>query len=164
MMQAAEDQHQQANGSDMLQIESFMEMMSAERGAALNTLTSYENDLLDIAGFLKHRKTSLINAVTADLSAYLLGMATEGYASASQARRLSTMRQFYLFLFTEGLRSDNPTGTLDSPKKSQSLPKIMSVAQVTKLLDLAASEAAAIGPQQFSAIRMQLLIELLYAT
>lgn len=163
-MQVEQDTSSSAARSDMLQIESFMEMMSAERGAALNTLTSYENDLVDLAGFLKQRKTDLLKAATSDLANYLLQMAANGYASASQARRLSTIRQFYLFLFTEGLRSDNPTGTLDSPKKAQSLPKIMSVAQVSKLLDLAESEAAIDGPQQFSAIRMHLLIELLYAT
>lgn len=153
-----------ASRRDMLQIESFIEMMSAERGAALNTLASYEHDLIDLSGFLAGRKTTLIDANTSDLGSYLSQMAADGYASTSQARRLSTIRQIYQFLFTEGLRSDNPTGTLDSPKKALSLPKIMSVAQVTKLLDLSQAAAKQLGPQQFSAIRMHLLIELLYAT
>lgn len=158
------EQRPAASRNDMLQIESFMEMMSAERGAALNTMTSYENDLIDISGFLTGRRTTLTTAQVPDLAAYLQQMAADGYASASQARRLSTMRQFYLFLFSEGLRTDNPTGTLDSPKKAQSLPKTMSVALVSKLLDLAQQQAQTVGPQQFSAIRMHLLIELLYAT
>lgn len=156
--------HNHASKRDYLQIESFMEMMSAERGAAINTLTSYENDLIDLLGFLAGNGTSLTNATTADLSDYLTQMAYDGFAPASQARRLSTIRQFYLFLFSEGVRADNPTGTLDSPKKAQSLPKIISVSEVSKLLDLAEAEAQTVGPQQFSAIRMHVMIELLYAT
>jgi integrase/recombinase XerD len=154
----------QAARADQLHIESFLEMMSAERGAAQNTLTSYENDLIDLSGFLHRSKTKLIEAGSSNLSAYLTQMAEQGFASASQARRLSTIRQFYQFLFAEGLRSDNPTGTLESPRKVMSLPKVMSVAQVTKLLDLAEQESHQPGPQQFTRIRMHLLIELLYAT
>ncbi len=74
------------------------------------------------------------------------------------------MRQFYRFLYSEGLRGDDPTGTIDAPKKGLTLPKTMSVADVTKLLGIAAEEAALTGPGQLARIRMHLLLELLYAT
>jgi integrase/recombinase XerD len=164
MKQTKSESAPQASRADQLHIESFLEMMSAERGAAVNTLTSYENDLVDLSGFLYGSKTKLIDASSSNLSTYLTQMAAHGFANASQARRLSTIRQFYQFLFAEGLRSDNPTGTLESPRKVMSLPKVMSVTQVTKLLDLAQQESHLPGPQQFMRIRMHLLIELLYAT
>ncbi|WP_320198795.1 site-specific tyrosine recombinase XerD [Agrobacterium sp. rho-13.3] len=151
-------------GQDAAWIESFLEMMSAERGAATNTLTSYDRDLNDLRDFLRARETPLSDATTADLSAYLGGLSTQGFAAASQARRLSSMRQFYKFLYSEGLRGDDPTGILDAPKKGRTLPKTMSVADVTTLLAQATREAETEGPGQLSRIRMHLLLELLYAT
>ncbi len=155
---------QPAGGRDSARLESFLEMMSAERGAAANTLASYERDLTDLREFLGSRRQSLTEAATSDLSAYLTHLSAQGFAATSQARRLSSMRQFYRFLYSEGLRSDDPTGIIDAPKKGVALPKTMSVADVNRLLGLAAQEAATEGPGQLARIRMHLLLELLYAT
>ncbi|MGP4687654.1 site-specific tyrosine recombinase XerD [Agrobacterium pusense] len=151
-------------GRDSARLESFLEMMSAERGAAANTLASYERDLTDLREFLGSRRQSLTEAATSDLSAYLTHLSAQGFAATSQARRLSSMRQFYRFLYSEGLRIDDPTGIIDAPKKGVALPKTMSVADVNRLLGLAAQEAATEGPGQLARIRMHLLLELLYAT
>jgi len=149
---------------DHARLEGFLEMMSAERGAAMNTLASYERDLTDLIAFLSSRQASLTEATTADLSAYLAHLAAQGFAASSQARRLSALRQFYKFLYSEGVRADDPTGILDAPRKGRSLPKTMSVASVTALLAKAAEEARLEGPGQLGRIRMHLLLELLYAT
>jgi len=145
-------------------IEAFLEMMSAERGAAMNTLSSYERDLEDMHSFLATRKSTPSSAQSGDLSAYLGHLGKQGFAASSQARRLSAMRQFYKFLYAEGLRTDDPTSILDAPKKGRSLPKIMTEADVTRLLSLAMEEAAQPGPDQISRARMLALLELLYAT
>ena len=145
-------------------IEAFLEMMSAERGAAMNTLSSYERDLEDMHSFLATRKSTPSSAQSGDLSAYLSHLGKQGFAASSQARRLSAMRQFYKFLYAEGLRTDDPTSILDAPKKGRSLPKIMTEADVTRLLSLAIEEAAQPGPDQISRARMLALLELLYAT
>lgn len=145
-------------------VEAFLEMMSAERGAAGNTLISYEKDLDDLTSFLATRKKSLLVAQTEDLSRYLAHLEKQGFAASSQARRLSSMRQFYKFLYAEGLRGDNPTTVLDAPKKGRPLPKIMSEQEVTRLLELAQQEAAEPGPDQSAKLRMLALLELLYAT
>ena len=139
-------------------------MMSAERGAARNTLSSYERDLEDLHHALARKGIRLAAATSADLSTYLAGMEAEGFAASSQARRLSAIRQFYKFLFAEGLRTDDPTGILDAPKKMRPLPKTMRIDEVDKLLSQAATEAADPSPGQFGRLRMQVLIELLYAT
>jgi integrase/recombinase XerD len=151
-------------GQDTARLESFLEMMSAERGAALNTLTSYERDLNDLREFLATRNTPVADATTSDLSAYLGHLSAQGFAASSQARRLSCLRQFYKFLYSEGLRGDDPTSILDSPKKGRALPKLMSVADVSALLSQAQKEAETEGAGQLSRIRMHLLLELLYAT
>jgi integrase/recombinase XerD len=143
-------------------IEAFLEMMSAERGASENTLQSYRRDLEDAAEQLPSR---LAEASTAELRAYLDGIAGRGFAPSSQARRLSALRQFYKFLYAEGLRPDDPTGTLDGPRKGRPLPKIMSEAETGRLLDRAAEEARTAPPgERGAALRLHALVELLYAT
>ncbi|MCA1492510.1 site-specific tyrosine recombinase XerD [Sinorhizobium alkalisoli] len=145
-------------------LEAFLEMMSAERGAAVNTLQSYERDLKDALSFLRSRGARLGEASPDDLRHYLAHLAKEGFKSSSQARRLSSLRQFYKFLYAEGLRSDDPTGILDAPKKARALPKTLSVDDVTRLIGQAEAEAAAGGEDALAKLRMHALIELLYAT
>jgi integrase/recombinase XerD len=148
-------------------IEAFLEMMSAERGASENTLLSYRRDLEDAAEFLAAGGRGLEEAASADLGAYMSDIARRGFASSSQARRLSALRQFYRFLYSEGLRADDPSGTVDGPRKEGALPKVLGEEEVGRLLERAASEAADEslgGGQRLAAIRMHAMIELLYAT
>ncbi len=147
-----------------LQVESFLEMMSAERGAATNTLQSYERDLEDARSFLNGRGVRLTEATADDLRAYLGHLARQGFAASSQARRLSALRQFFKFLYGEGLRSDDPTGILDAPKKGRALPKTLSVDDVTRLIARAETEANEPDGNPLLKRRMHLLVELLYAT
>jgi integrase/recombinase XerD len=142
-----------------VRIEAFLEMMSAERGAAVNTLASYRRDLHDAADEI----ADLANAGTAELRTYLAGIAQQGFAATSQARKLSVLRQFFKFLYSEGLRPDDPTGTLDGPRRDRPLPKTMSEAETSRLLDRAAAEAVE-QAGDLAATRMHALVEVLYAT
>ena len=76
-------------------IEAFLEMMSAERGAAENTLSSYRRDLEDASECIPG---GLAVACSADIRAYLDGIAARGFAPTSQARKLSALRQFFKVL------------------------------------------------------------------
>ncbi|HMM63898.1 MAG TPA: site-specific tyrosine recombinase XerD [Mesorhizobium sp.] len=150
--------------SSAARIEAFLEMMSAERGAAENTLAGYRRDLEDAAAGIGG---DLAAAGAADIRAYLDGVAARGFAPTSQARKLSALRQFFKFLYAEGLRGDDPTGTLDSPKKGRPLPKVMGEAETARLLDRAALEAADPaqgGGDALAALRLHALVEVLYAT
>ncbi|MDR6755471.1 integrase/recombinase XerD [Mycoplana sp. BE70] len=147
-----------------IQIEAFLEMMSAERGAAANTLSSYERDLEDARSFLLERQVQMTLATPDNLRAYLGHLTRQGFKASSQARRLSALRQFYKFLYAEGLRGDDPTGILDAPRKERTLPKTLSVDDVTRLIGLAEEEARAPGANHLNRLRMHALIELLYAT
>jgi len=143
-------------------IEAFLEMMSAERGASDNTLQSYRRDLDDAT---EQISAALADASTADLRGYLSDIAARGLAPSSQARRLSALRQFFKFLYAEGMRTDDPTGALDSPRKGRALPKIMSEAETGRLLDRGAEEAKlAEDGARAAALRLHALVELLYAT
>lgn len=145
-------------------IEAFLEMLSAERGAAENTLSSYRRDLEDASGAIDG---GLAGAAAADIRTYLDDIAARGFAATSQARKLSAIRQFFKFLYAEGLRGDDPTGTLDSPRKGRPLPKTMSEADTGRLIDRAALEAgdASSGDEDsLASLRLHALVEVLYAT
>jgi integrase/recombinase XerD len=148
-------------------IETFLEMMSAERGAAQNTLDSYRRDLEDAAGFTLATGVQLTFAQPATIRSYLDEIAGRGYAATSQARRLSALRQFFRFLYMENVRTDDPTSTLDTPKKDRSLPKILSEPDVEKLLARAEEEtldATLSDAGHLQALRLHALLEILYAT
>ncbi|WP_295734611.1 site-specific tyrosine recombinase XerD [uncultured Bartonella sp.] len=148
-------------------IDNFLEMMSAERGASKNTLEAYRRDLLWANEELTSFKTNLLETGREQLVKILSSMQNDGFATTSQARRLSTIRQFFQFLYAEGLRDDDPSGNIDTPKKRANLPKIVSEKQVDKLLDLAETYAKRVdvSPAEHKrAMRLHTIVELLYAT
>ena len=146
-------------------IETFLEMLAAERGAALNTLESYRRDLEDFAQFLG--STRISDADQGDVSAYLGDLTARGFAASSQARRLSALRQFFKFLFAEGRRKDEPTRILSAPKKRQTLPRVLSEAEVDRLIEAARFDAIQVHEtpgRQLRAARLYALLEVLYAS
>lgn len=140
--------------------------MSAERGAADNTLEAYGRDLDEASAALKSLGTTLARASAQDIRAVVGDLSARGYSPASQARRLSALRQFYRFLHTEGLREDDPTGVISSPRKGRALPKVLSIDDVTRLLNQAETDIANAcdKAQTMQRIRFRALLELLYAT
>ena len=142
-------------------------MMNAERGAAKNTLESYSRDLLGYADSLAARGSKAIELQQRRCQGIFGELADNGMSASTQARHLSAVRQFHKFLFSEGIRADDPTSNLDSPKQPKALPKVMSVEEVDRLLALAESEMAAgqgSSARQMRSARLYCLIELLYAT
>ena len=155
-----------AAGADQRLIALFLDMLSAERGAAANTIEAYRRDLEDFAAALGSGRT-LAKVASDDLRAYLGSLAARGFARASQARRLSALRQFYRFLYAEGRRRDDPAALLAGPKRSRPLPKVLSVADVDRLLAAARAglaEAAASDGERLRRLRLVCLLELIYAT
>src|SRR5712672_3217995 len=119
------------------QVEAFLEMLAAERGAARLTLAAYRNDLTDLAGFVAARGTALENADPAALHDYLAAMSTRLLAPRTLACRLSAMRQFFRFLVSDGSRLDDPTAGLDTPRLGRPLPKILGEAEIGRLIGTA---------------------------
>ena len=133
-------------------------MMAAERGAAANTLEAYRRDLSDFASFQARRGRPIEAADAKNIRDYLAALRGRGRTPATRARRLSVLRQFYEFLFAEGVRDDDPAQGIDAPKLGQPLPKYLGEADVEALIGAAAGVA---GPE---GKRLQVLIEVLYAT
>ncbi len=138
------------------QTEAFLEMLAAERGAARNTLLAYQADLEDFTGFLANTAPGAASA--AQVSAYIASLAGAGSSARTQARRLSSLRQFFLFLLRENFRQDNPAAELTTPKLPQTLPKYLSEREVDDLLRAAAETPGAPGLKACAGL------EILYAT
>ena len=152
-------------------VELFLDMIAAERGAAVNTLDAYRRDLTAYSAGLVARGRTPLDAATDDLRAYLAMLEAQGFKPTSAARKLSAIRQFHRFLVAEGKRADDPAQILEGPRQGQRLPKILTVKEVDRLLAIAKDgleqgldlEARPAG-ERLRAARMNALLELLYAT
>ncbi|WP_421790600.1 site-specific tyrosine recombinase XerD [Hyphobacterium sp.] len=143
--------------NDQRLIELFLDMMSAERGAAKNTLEAYRRDLDDMSLRLSARGKTFDRTQTRDLEACLAEMAKEGLAPSTSARRLSATKRFFKFLLADGYRTDDPARPLSGPKQGRSLPKVLSEADVDALFDAAGELEGNKG------VRCRVLLEVLYA-
>jgi integrase/recombinase XerD len=139
-------------------VEAFLEMLVAERGAARNTRMAYELDLTDFAGYTAARHVPVAKADAPTVQAYMASLQAAGLSARTAARRLSALRQFHRFLLREGIRTDDPTSLLDTPRLPASLPKYLSEAEVDALL---AAGTARPGRQ---GILARAALEILYAT
>jgi integrase/recombinase XerD len=148
-------------------IELFLDMISAERGASPNTLSAYARDLTDFSHRLGAMGRSIANARTDDVRAYLGTLAERGFAATSVARRLSAIRQLYRFLYTEGHRKDDPSAIIEGPQRGRAIPKVLSIADVERLLAVAQAgitQAGASELDRLRAARLVCLLEVLYAS
>ncbi len=145
----------------------FLDMLAAEQGAGDNTLDAYRGDLEDFSAFAGRAKSGFAAADTQLLRDYLEDLDSRGFKSSSVARRLSALRHLFRFLLSERIRSDDPAAILSGPKRGRGLPKVLSIANVDRMLTRAkemtqAPETSA--PQRLRALRLYCLLEVLYAT
>lgn len=145
-------------GANARPIEAFLDMLAAERAAARNTLEAYRRDIADFAVFLAGRGRAVDAASTEDVRAYLDRLAGQRLSTATAARRLSALRQFHRFLYSDGFRADDPCLPIEGPRRDRPLPKILSEEEVGRLLEAARAEQTPDG------LRRACLMEVLYAS
>lgn len=149
-------------------VDAFLDMLTAERGAAKNTRDAYWRDLADVSLYLRKKfSVEIVNASTDQLKDYLKNLSEKTHTKGANtgkiavrtvARRLSAMRQFFRFLISEEKREDDPTSTIESPKQTRTLPKTLSEEEVNRLIETAGQ------PGTPESIRLVCLLEMLYAT
>ena len=144
-------------------VERFLEMMSAERGSAENSLQAYGRDLAHYLDYLG--RTDVLAATSDDIRDYLAHLEAQGFARTTAARRLSAVRQFHQFMHGEGVAASNVAAIVESPKAARPLPKILTVADIDLMLTEAKARVArSEGKSKFKAERLHCLLELLAAT
>lgn len=145
------------SGSSASSIESFLEMMAVERAAAPSTLRNYGRDLAAFADHCKRRGETLLTAGAQDIAAWLETLTAAGLAASTTALKTSALRQFFAFLYAEGLREDNPAAAIDRPRIKRPLPRVLSQDEVTRMI-----ESIDEGDQPAD-LRLRAMMELLYA-
>ena len=141
-------------------IEAFLLALQAERGAARNTLEAYARDLSDYADWLAAAGHDPAGAGRAEIEAYLADLRGRGMAASTRSRRLSALKQFHRFAFSEGWRDDDPASGIGGPARARRLPSALDEDETARLLEAAAAPADA-APGR---VRLHCLVELLYAT
>jgi integrase/recombinase XerD len=139
----------------------FLAYLELERGLSRNTLEAYRSDLLQFGEFLARRRLTLARTQHGDIAAFLSELASGSperppVASATLARKIAALRSFYRHLRREGALEHDPTAELRGPRKTRTLPRVLSREEVSRLL----SEPRGADPR---ALRDRALLEVMYA-
>lgn len=136
----------------------FLDYIEVEKGLAENTIQAYRSDLTDYLAFLRQRAVnSPADADKQDISAYLALLKKRGNQPGTLARRLSAVKALMRFLRLEGYLHHDETGSLTPPRLTRRLPRVMTVAEVERLLSVPDLDSP-LGT------RDRAMLELLYAT
>ncbi|KQM51104.1 recombinase XerD [Sphingomonas sp. Leaf208] len=147
-----------SHGSDRALIDRFLEMMTAEVGAAANTVAAYRSDLT--------LTSQALEGGLSEADAEALARLASGWSALSRStvgRKSASLRRFFAFLADEGHRADDPGKALPRPGTARTLPKILSHADVDRLFT-AIAERAARDPLDPNDLRLSALFELLYGS
>jgi len=116
------------------EIDRFIDSLWAQKGLAELTLSAYQQDLILFSRWLEQQGSSLARADQANVQRFLAQRFDAGASARSNARLLSTLKQYYRHLVRLGDRQDNPTALVSAPKIHRSLPQSMAESEVEKLL------------------------------
>ncbi len=138
-------------------ISNFLQKLKAEDGLAVNSILSYSKDLELFARFLAPKKIAFEKVTAEVIQDYLYDLHQQNLRSASVARKISTLKNFYKFLENENLVKLSPVLYLQAPKRDIKLPKFLSEEEIFKLLDFINSDKSEFG------IKLSCMLEILYA-
>ena len=134
----------------------FLEAKSAESGSALLTISAYESDIVQ---FLNFSGISSFSELTEErIEKFIQNLQTQQYSPKSIARKLSAIKEFCKFLYSEKIITDNPSSNILTPKQQKPLPKFLSAEEILKIIQTAFSK------KDYRYWRIGVMIELMYAT
>jgi Site-specific recombinase XerD len=139
-------------------LEAYLRYLLAEKNLSPLTLRNYRSDLTHFATYLREEEDA--DPTTADrmmLRRYLGALKEQGMAGASLTRKVSTIRSFYRFLVREGKLESSPLTGLVAPKRERRLPSILSLEQLSSIIE-SADETTPRG------LRNRAILELMYAS
>lgn len=140
-----------ATNIHLARLENFLENLVVAQGRSDNTVAAYRSDLTQ---FLSGATAEITET---DIQNYIIKLNQNGVGARSQARKLSALRKYFKFLLARRELKVNPTANIKLPKLPKSLPKALTEANITQMLELCAGNK----PEQ---LRMRLILEMLYAT
>lgn len=148
---------QHDNSGDNPEIERFIDDLWAQKGLAKLTLIAYRQDLKSFDKWLLERSEKLRRASQANIQSYLSSRFSSGASARSNARMLSTLKQYFRYLVKKGDRKDNPTALISAPKIHKILPQTLSENEIDKLIE-APDTASSYG------LRDRCMLEMMYSS
>ena len=136
----------------------FLEVMFIEKGASKNTIEAYKNDLNSFIIFVKKQNLQLNDINENTTRSYIQNLSAQSLSNRSIARKISSLRHFFSFLYEEKIIGQNPALNIDMPKMSHIIPQVFSETEIDKLLEQCYKDTSVIG------IRNTAMIEILYAS
>ena len=141
--------------NDKIYIELFLENLVVRKNLSRNTIKSYTFDLKLLTVFFSQK---CISSLTENELKIYIKHLSETYSSSSHTRKLTVIKQFYLFLYEENLIEVNPSQNIDFPKIEKKLPSILSEDEINYLIEKSYDDKSNKG------IRLSLMLEILYST
>jgi len=139
-------------------MQEFLNYITVERGLARNTIQAYERDLHQFAAYLNEVSIEDLTQVQAKILVdYLRRLQQNNLRATSIARKLAAIRSFFQYAVRERHLKKDPSGTIDSLKIPQRLPKVLSEKEISTLLE----QPGASTPIRF---RDKAMLEVMYAT
>lgn len=136
-------------------IDSFLNMMTAQIGASGNTVEAYRRDLEQFTDLCPQKDLGKITE--RDIAEVIRELTQKGYAAKSVARKISAIKDYFKFLFSEKEISSNPSADIQAPRQEKPLPKFLTVEEIRRLMETAAAGTS------LAFQRLAVMLELMYA-
>ena len=143
--------------SDQELLINFIQKIKAEDGLAVNTVISYQKDLELFCKFLEQNNLTIFDVDINIIRQYLLKLDQTNLKSSSLLRKISTLKNFFKFLYQENIIKENPAVEIESPKKTRQLPKYLTQEEMFKMLDEVNKDKTEFG------LKLATMLEILYS-
>jgi integrase/recombinase XerD len=141
----------------------FLEYLQIEKGLAKLSISAYNTDILQFAGFLARRKRLLLTARREDVREFIQQLFSNRVDGRSVGRKLSALRHLYRYLLLDKKIEHDPTLNIESPRQWKVLPKSLAKDEIEVTLAAPASIAQQKPHLTALALRDRGMLELLYA-
>ena len=140
------------------QLDNFIHYLEAVRKSSRNTILSYNRDLEKFAAFLDAQAVvDLTDVNETTMNAYILMMEQKQFATSTISRNIAALKSFFDYLERYENHQGNPAARLKAPKIEKKAPEVLTVAEVTRLLEQPAG-------RNNKELRDKAMLELMYAT
>jgi integrase/recombinase XerD len=136
-------------------IEKYLEFIVANKNLSNNTYISYKNDIYEYVKLYKNKKIPDLNTNRIETYTKFL---SENFSIRTHCRKLSSVKNFYKFLYDKRILEFNTFSNIDFPKITRNIPKVLTEYEILELIKKSYEDSS------FKGLRLSLMIELLYGT
>jgi integrase/recombinase XerD len=138
-------------------IREFISYLRVEKGLAINSIQSYQNDLKRLETWAEKKGNPVAKLARSDLREWIVSLSREGLSPRSIARAVSAARGFYKFLMLDGHIKQHPAENLDTPQMHAHLPRFLNEQEIEQLFAMPDTSTT-------DGIRDRAMLELMYAS